>query len=50
MFIIDDVIAALVGKATDKVLDTLDHSEPRLRILNQFGLKPDTPPNDFDGV
>ena len=50
MFIIDDVIAALVGKATDKVLDTLNHSEPRLRILNQFGLKPDTPPNDFDGV
>ncbi|AFZ55906.1 NACHT and WD40 repeat domain-containing protein [Anabaena cylindrica] len=50
MFIIDDVIGALIGKATDKVLDQLDHSETRLRILNKFGLKSDEPPNDFDGV
>jgi predicted NACHT family NTPase len=50
MFIIDDVIGALVGKATDIVLDELDHSETRLRILDKFDLKPDTPPNDFDGV
>ncbi|WP_016950520.1 hypothetical protein [Anabaena sp. PCC 7108] len=50
MFILDDVIGTLVGKATDKVLDKLDHSETRLKILDKFGLKPDEPPNDFDGV
>jgi WD40 repeat protein len=50
MFILDDVIAALVGKATDKVLDKLDHNENRLRLLKKFNLNLDTPPNDFDGV
>jgi len=50
MFIIDDVISALVGKVVDKVSDALDHNEPRLRILKQFGLNPDTPRNDFESV
>nr|WP_234301161.1 hypothetical protein [Sphaerospermopsis aphanizomenoides] len=50
MFIIDDVIGALVEEAVGKVLDKLDHSETRLKLLNKFGLKQDVPPNDFDGV
>ncbi|HLO89138.1 MAG TPA: pentapeptide repeat-containing protein, partial [Nostocaceae cyanobacterium] len=50
MFIIDDVIAALVSKAVDTVSDKLEHNETRLRLLNKFELKPDQPPNDFDGV
>ena len=33
-----------------EVLDKLKYSEIRLQLLNKFGLKPDTPPNDFDGV
>ncbi|NET02763.1 MAG: hypothetical protein F6K61_19890 [Sphaerospermopsis sp. SIO1G1] len=50
MFIIDDVIGALIEEAVGKTLEKLDHSETRLRLLNNFGLKPDIPPNDFDGV
>ncbi|MGB3419669.1 MAG: pentapeptide repeat-containing protein [Dolichospermum sp.] len=50
MWIIDDVISALVGEAVGKILDDLQCNETRLRLLNKFGLKPDTPPNDFDGV
>ena len=53
-FLIDDVLGALlesaVGEVFDKVGKKLDHNETRLRILDQFGLKPDEPPNDFDGV
>ncbi|MBD2444955.1 hypothetical protein H6G25_17540 [Dolichospermum sp. FACHB-1091] len=50
MSVIDDVISALVGEAVGKILDDLQCNETRLRLLNKFGLKPDTPPNDFDGV
>lgn len=50
MFIIDDVIGALVEEAVGKALEKLDQSETRLRLLNKFGLKQDVPPNDFDGV
>ncbi|QYX33549.1 hypothetical protein [Sphaerospermopsis torques-reginae] len=50
MFIIDDVIGALVEEAVGKALEKLDHSETRLKLLNKFGLKQDVPPNDFDGV
>jgi len=50
MWIIDDVISALVGEAVGKILNQVQYNETRLRLLNKFGLKPDTPPNDFDGV
>jgi WD40 repeat protein len=50
MPIIDDVISALVGEAVGKILNQFQYNEERLRLLNKFGLKPDTPPNDFDGV
>ncbi len=50
MSFIDDVISALVGEAVGKILDDLQCNETRLRLLNKFGLKPDTPPNNFDGV
>ncbi|MFN6029369.1 MAG: eIF2A-related protein [Dolichospermum sp.] len=50
MWIIDNVISALVGDAVGKILDELQYNETRLRLLNKFDLKPDTPPNDFDGV
>ncbi|MDM3856646.1 MAG: hypothetical protein PT120_17580 [Aphanizomenon gracile PMC649.10] len=47
---LDKVVDALIGETVHKVLDKLKYSEIRLRLLNKFGLKPDTPPNDFDGV
>ena len=50
MWIIDDVISALVGEAVGKILNQVQYNEERLRLLNKFGLKPDTPPNNFDGV
>ncbi|MBD2292560.1 hypothetical protein H6G06_03430 [Anabaena sphaerica FACHB-251] len=50
MFMLDKIIDALIGEAVGKVLDKLEYSETRLRLLNKFDLKPETPPNDFDGV
>ncbi|MFN9406289.1 MAG: WD40 repeat domain-containing protein, partial [Dolichospermum sp.] len=50
MSVIDDVISALVGEAVGKISNKVQYNETRLRLLNKFGLKPDTPPNDFDGV
>ncbi|MEY2911121.1 MAG: hypothetical protein RLZZ184_430, partial [Cyanobacteriota bacterium] len=50
MSVIDDVISALVGEAVGKILNQVQYNETRLRLLNKFGWKPDTPPNDFDGV
>ncbi|WP_242039580.1 hypothetical protein [Anabaena sphaerica] len=47
---LDKIIDALIGEAVGKVLDKLEYSETRLRLLNKFDLKPETPPNDFDGV
>jgi WD40 repeat protein len=47
---LDKIIDALIGEAVDQVLDKLEYSETRLRLLNKFGLKPETPPNDFDGI
>ncbi|MBE9250242.1 pentapeptide repeat-containing protein [Dolichospermum sp. LEGE 00240] len=47
---LDKVVDALIGETVHKVLDKLKYSEIRLRLLNKFGLKSDTPPNDFDGV
>ncbi|MDB9491381.1 hypothetical protein PN478_12720, partial [Dolichospermum circinale CS-534/05] len=50
MWIIDNVISALVGEAVGKISNKVQYNETRLRLLNKFGWKPDTPPNDFDGV
>jgi hypothetical protein len=47
---LDKVVDALIGETVHKVLDKLKYSEIRLQLLNKFGLKPDTPPNYFDGV
>ncbi|MDM3862893.1 MAG: hypothetical protein PT118_24415 [Aphanizomenon gracile PMC644.10] len=47
---LDKIIDALIGETVHEVLDKLKYSEIRLRLLNEFGLKPDTPPNDFEGV
>ncbi|WP_254435682.1 pentapeptide repeat-containing protein, partial [Dolichospermum sp. UHCC 0260] len=47
---LDKVVDALIGETVHEVLDKLKYSEIRLRLLNKFGLKPDTPPNDFEGV
>ncbi|MBO1049770.1 MAG: hypothetical protein HEQ10_19610 [Dolichospermum sp. DEX182a] len=41
---------AILSSCQHEVLDKLKYSEIRLQLLNKFGLKPDTPPNDFDGV
>ncbi|HEY9801037.1 MAG TPA: hypothetical protein V6D25_11815, partial [Leptolyngbyaceae cyanobacterium] len=50
MFIIDDIISALVGQGVENVQDKLWHSEKVIQLLQKFKLKPDAPPNDFDGV
>jgi WD40 repeat protein len=50
LFMLDKVVDALIGETVHEVLDKLKYSEIRLQLLNKFGLKPDTPPNDFDGV
>ncbi|WP_217357020.1 pentapeptide repeat-containing protein [Dolichospermum sp. UHCC 0299] len=47
---LDKIIDVLIGETVHKVLDKLKYSEIRLQLLNEFGLKPDTPPNDFEGV
>ena len=47
---LDKVIDALIGELVSKVSDKLQYSEIRLRLLKQFNLIPDTPPNDFEGV
>ena len=47
---LDKVVDALIGELVSKVLDKLQYSEIRLRLLKQFNLIPDTPPNDFEGV
>ncbi|WP_051155165.1 NACHT and WD40 repeat domain-containing protein [Anabaena sp. 90] len=47
---LDKVVDALIGETVHEVLDKLKYSEIRLRLLNKFGLKSDTPPNDFEGV
>ena len=47
---LDKIIDVLIGETVHEVLDKLKYSEIRLRLLNKFGLKPDTPPNDFEGV
>ncbi|MBO1058631.1 MAG: hypothetical protein HEQ27_19820, partial [Dolichospermum sp. JUN01] len=50
MFMLDKIIDALIGETVHEFLDELKYSEIRLQLLNKFGLKPDTPPNDFEGV
>ena len=47
---LDKVVDALIGETVHEVLDKLKYSEIRLRLLKQFNLIPDTPPNDFEGV
>ncbi|MFN6197817.1 MAG: pentapeptide repeat-containing protein [Dolichospermum sp.] len=47
---IDKVVDALTGELVSKVSDKLQYSEIRLRLLKQFDLIPDTPPNNFEGV
>ncbi|WP_254449302.1 NACHT domain-containing NTPase [Anabaena sp. UHCC 0253] len=47
---LDKIIDALIGEAVGEGLKKFQSSEIRLQLLNKFGLKPDTPPNDFDGV
>ena len=47
---LDKIIDALIGETVHEVLDKLKYNEIRLQLLNKFGLKPDTPPNDFEGV
>ncbi|WP_290602531.1 hypothetical protein, partial [Anabaena sp. AL93] len=47
---LDKIIDALIGETVHEFLDELKYSEIRLQLLNKFGLKPDTPPNDFEGV
>ncbi|QSV66732.1 MAG: NACHT domain-containing protein [Aphanizomenon flos-aquae DEX188] len=50
MFMLDKVVDALIGELVSKVSDKLQYSEIRLRLLKQFDLIPDTPPNNFEGV
>jgi len=50
LFMLDKIIDALIGETVHEFLDELKYSEIRLQLLNKFGLKPDTPPNDFEGV
>ncbi|BCL34375.1 pentapeptide repeat-containing protein [Nostoc sp. MS1] len=50
MFIIDDIISALVGQGVENVQDKLWHNEKVLQVLQKFNLKPDDPSNDFEGV
>ena len=47
---LDKVVDALIGELVSKVSDKLQYSEIRLRLLKQFNLIPDTPPNNFEGV
>ncbi|MFO0173363.1 MAG: hypothetical protein ACK51W_12920, partial [Aphanizomenon sp.] len=47
---LDKVVDALIGELVSKVSDKLQYSEIRLRLLKQFDLIPDTPPNNFEGV
>ena len=47
---LDKVVDALIGELVSKVSDKLQYSEIRLRLLKQFNLIPDKPPNDFEGV
>ena len=47
---LDKVVDALIGELVHEVLDKLKYSEIRLRLLKQFDLIPDTPPNNFEGV
>jgi WD40 repeat protein len=47
---LDKVVDALIGETVHEVLDKLKYSEIRLRLLKQFDLIPDTPPNNFEGV
>ncbi|WP_207765423.1 hypothetical protein [Cuspidothrix issatschenkoi] len=47
---LDKIIDALIGETLHEVLDKLKYSEIRLKLLNNFGLRPDTSPNDFEGV
>jgi WD40 repeat protein len=47
---LDKIIDALIGEAVGEGLKKIQSSAIRLQLLNKFGLKPDTPPNDFDGV
>ncbi|WP_013325407.1 NACHT domain-containing protein [Gloeothece verrucosa] len=50
MFIIDDIIAELVSQAVNQAQDQAIRNETVLKLLNKFGLKPDQPPNDVEGV
>ena len=50
MLMLDKVVDALIGETVHEVLDKLKYSEIRLRLLKQFNLIPDKPPNDFEGV
>ncbi|MBD2488228.1 WD40 repeat domain-containing protein, partial [Aulosira sp. FACHB-615] len=50
MFIIDDIISELVAQGVQRVQDKAIRNETVLKILQKFGLQPDTPPNDCEGV
>ena len=50
MFIIDDIINSIVASGVSQVQDQLNRQENVVRLLNKFNLKPEAPPNNFEGV
>ncbi|NEO24156.1 MULTISPECIES: NACHT domain-containing protein [unclassified Moorena] len=50
MFIIDDIISAIVSLGVTQVTDKLNRQETVVKLLTKFKLKPDAPPKNFEGV
>ncbi|MDY7016522.1 MAG: hypothetical protein SVX43_23580, partial [Cyanobacteriota bacterium] len=50
MFVIDDIISELVSQSVSTVQERLNRNEKAIQILEKFNLKPDEPPEDFEGV
>ena len=50
MFIIDDIINSIVASGVSQVQDQLNRQENVVRLLKKFNLKPEAPPNEFEGV
>lgn len=50
MFVIDDIISALVSQSVSTVQGRFNRNEKVIKLLEKFNLKPDEPPEDFEGV
>lgn len=50
MFIIDDIINSIVAAGVSQVQGQLNRQESVVRLLNKFNLKPEAPPNNFEGA